>query len=335
MQMSILTLMSKGGKHMDIEKQIENYGIVPLIVLEDVADAKPLGQALVDGGIPLAEVTFRTDAAAEIIKVMSSEVDGLIVGAGTVHNVEQAKLAVDNGATFIVTPGMNPSIVEWCLDNNIACVPGCVNPADIEYALSKGLKTLKFFPAEAYGGVKTLKALAGPYSAIKFMPTGGVSEKNMNEYLSLSNVCAIGGSFTTPADMVKNKDWAGITRKCKELTTATLNFQIEHVGINSENEQEAKNTVETLASLFNLPIIDHEACHFAGSMFEVMKNPFKGTNGHICITTSSVTRAMHYFSNKGIEFDIDSSTKYDKNGNIIVVYFKQEIGGFAFHLKQK
>lgn len=200
-----------------VEKIFETK-LVPLVVLEDENDAVPLAKALVRGGIPIAEVTFRTEAAKAVIRRMSQEVPEILVGAGTVHNVSQAAEAVEAGAKFIVTPGFNRAVVEWCQSEKIDVVPGTVVPSDLEQALEFGLSFCKFFPAEAYGGVKTLKALAGPYADIKFMPTGGVNEKNWKEYLALGNVAAVGGSFMVPTELVKKKDWDGIAEICRKLT---------------------------------------------------------------------------------------------------------------------
>lgn len=198
-----------------VVEKIFEVKMVPLVVLEDENDAVPMAKALVEGGIPIAEVTFRTKAAKAVIEKMSREVPEILVGAGTVHNVEQAADAVEAGAEFIVTPGFNREVVEWCLEREIDVVPGTVTPSDLEQALSMGLSFCKFFPAEAYGGIKTLKALAGPYADIKFMPTGGINETNWKDYLALDNVAAIGGSFMVPMSMVKEKNWDGIKEICK------------------------------------------------------------------------------------------------------------------------
>lgn len=200
----------------DVLQIIENTRFVPLVVLEDADDAAPFGQALVDGGIPIAEVTFRTAAAEETIRRMR-QIPGLLVGAGTVHNIAQAEAAVKAGAQFIVTPGMNPAVVRWCQEQKVAVVPGTVTPADLEVALELGLSVCKFFPAEAYGGVKTLKALAGPYAGIRFMPTGGVNAQNMADYLALPNVLAVGGSFMAPDSLVKAKKWDEIASLCRSI----------------------------------------------------------------------------------------------------------------------
>lgn len=203
-------------------QKIFDIGLVPLVVLDDANDAVPLAKALVAGGIPVAEVTFRTAAGGDTIYKMAHEVPEIIVGAGTVHDVPHAREAVEKGAKFIVSPGLNPAVVKWCVDNNIDVLPGTVTPSDIETAMSFGLTVCKFFPAEVYGGVKTLKALAGPFGDIKFMPTGGVNENNMNDYLALPNVAAIGGSFMLPNKLVKAKQWDEITALCKSIVAKNI-----------------------------------------------------------------------------------------------------------------
>lgn len=200
-------------------QKIFDLKLVPLVVLDDAADAVTMAKALVEGGIPVAEVTFRTDAAADVIRAMAEQVPEILVGAGTVHTVTQAQTAVKAGAKFIVTPGFQPDVVRWCVEHQVDIVPGTAVPSDIEQAISFGLSVCKFFPAEAYGGVKTLKALKGPYADIRFMPTGGVSLDNMNDYLALSNVAAVGGSFMTPSAAVKAKDWAKVTEACRTALT--------------------------------------------------------------------------------------------------------------------
>lgn len=200
-------------------QKIFDLKLVPLVVLDNAADAVPMAKALVEGGIPVAEVTFRTDAAADVIRAMAEQVPEILVGAGTVHTVAQAQTAVKAGAKFIVTPGFQPDVVRWCVEHQVDIVPGTAVPSDIEQAISFGLSVCKFFPAEAYGGVKTLKALKGPYADIRFMPTGGVSLDNMNDYLALSNVAAVGGSFMTPSAAVKAKDWAKVTEACRTALT--------------------------------------------------------------------------------------------------------------------
>ena len=193
--------------------------IVPVVVLEDAKDAKPLAKALVNGGLPCAEVTFRTKAAAESIKIMTTEYPDMLVGAGTVLTTAQVDLAVESGAKFIVSPGFDPEIVDYCLSKDIPVFPGCVTPSEVAQAVKRGLKVVKFFPAGQFGGVATIKALAAPYVGLKFMPTGGVNAKNLEEYLNCSSIIACGGSWMVKGDMIKAGEFDKIEAMTKEAVT--------------------------------------------------------------------------------------------------------------------
>ena len=186
----------------DVLQRIGELGVVPVIAIENAADAPKLGQALLDGGLPCAEITFRTAAAAEAIKLMTAECPDVLVGAGTVMTVDQAKRASEAGAKFIVTPGFDEDVVAWCIEHDMPVTPGVVTPTEINMALKKGLNVVKFFPAEASGGVKTLKAIAAPYQGIKFIPTGGITAGNLADYLSLKSVLACGGSWMVTKDLI-------------------------------------------------------------------------------------------------------------------------------------
>ena len=181
--------------------EIARRRIVPVIALDRAADALPLADALIDGGLPVAEVTFRTAAAVDAIRAMRDH-GGLLVGAGTVLNVDTAKRAVDAGAQFVVSPGFNPKTVAWCLGQGITIVPGCSSATDLEAAVDHGLSVVKFFPAEAVGGLKLLKALAAPYSMLRFMPTGGITPDNLRAYLAFAPVIACGGSWMVTRDLL-------------------------------------------------------------------------------------------------------------------------------------
>jgi 2-dehydro-3-deoxyphosphogluconate aldolase / (4S)-4-hydroxy-2-oxoglutarate aldolase len=196
--------------------RIKAAGIVPVIKLEKAADARPLGQALLDGGLPVAEVTFRTAAAPEAIRVMRQECPALLVGAGTVTTLQQVEAAVAAGASFAVSPGFNPRIVDACLAKGLPMVPGVNSPSQVEQGLERGLTLLKFFPAEASGGVKMLKALHGPYAEVSFMPTGGVDPSNLGSYLALSYVAAVGGSWMVKDELMAAGRWAEISTLCGE-----------------------------------------------------------------------------------------------------------------------
>ena len=194
-----------------LEKVFET-GIVPVVVLNNVEDAVPLAGALLKGGIDFMEITFRTECAAECISVISKEVPDMTVGAGTVLNVEQAKLAVDCGAKFIVSPGLDEATVKWAIENDVPVIPGTVTPTEIMKAISLGLKVVKFFPADVYGGIKAIKALSAPFGQVKFLPTGGVSEANLNEFAANKSVIAVGGSWVCKKDDILNHDWEKITK---------------------------------------------------------------------------------------------------------------------------
>ncbi|MBR4981545.1 MAG: bifunctional 4-hydroxy-2-oxoglutarate aldolase/2-dehydro-3-deoxy-phosphogluconate aldolase [Lachnospiraceae bacterium] len=197
-------------------EQIQKIGIIPVVVLDDAKDAEPLAKALCEGGLPCAEVTFRTEAAEECIRIMSEKFPEMFVGAGTVLTTEQVDRAVAAGAKFIVSPGLNPRIVKYCVEKGIVITPGCANASDMEQALENGLEVVKFFPAEPAGGLNMIKALAAPYVGLKFMPTGGISPKNVRDYLAYNRIIACGGSWMVKNELVKAGDFAAITELAKE-----------------------------------------------------------------------------------------------------------------------
>lgn len=201
-----------------LEEQFYDYAVVPVVVLDDAEDAAPLAEALVKGGIPCAEVTFRTEAAEESIRIMSEKYPEMLVGAGTVLTTEQVDRAVAAGAKFIVSPGFDPEIVDYCMEKNIPVFPGCVSPSEVAQAVKRGLKVVKFFPAEQAGGLAMLKAMAAPYTMLKFMPTGGINTKNLKEYLGFSKILCCGGSWMVKGDMIKNKEFDKITEITREAT---------------------------------------------------------------------------------------------------------------------
>ena len=197
-------------------RKIGELGIVPVIAIEDANDAPRLGRALLAGGLPCAEITFRTAAAVEAMRAMTATCPDVMVGAGTVLTVAQAEAAKEAGATFVVTPGFDAAVVDWCIENDMPITPGVLTPTEINMALNKGLTVLKFFPAEAGGGVKTLKAIAGPYQDVKFIPTGGISAANLPDYLSLSSVHACGGSWMVKKQLIAEGEFEQITSMCAE-----------------------------------------------------------------------------------------------------------------------
>jgi 2-dehydro-3-deoxyphosphogluconate aldolase/(4S)-4-hydroxy-2-oxoglutarate aldolase len=199
----------------DVLAEIGRRRIIPVIALDDTADAAPLADALVAGGLPVAEVTFRTDAAEASIRTMAQRGD-LLVGAGTVLNADTARRAVDAGARFVVSPGFNPKTVQWCLDNKVTVIPGVATPTDVEQALDHGVTVVKFFPAEAFGGLKTLRAIAAPYGMMRFVPTGGISAENLDKYLTFPKVIACGGSWMVTKELIAGKQFDKITELSRD-----------------------------------------------------------------------------------------------------------------------
>lgn len=197
-------------------EKIQSMGVVPVVVLADAKDAAPLAKALCEGGLPCAEVTFRTEAAEESIRIMTAQYPKMLVGAGTVVSTEQVERAVKAGAKFIVSPGFDGEVVDYCIEKNIPVFPGCVTPSEIMQAVKRNLKIVKFFPAEQYGGVDTIKALAAPYAGIKFMPTGGINIKNLENYLSCDKIVACGGSWMVKGELIKAGEFEKIKSLVKE-----------------------------------------------------------------------------------------------------------------------
>ena len=210
----------------EVLERIQEIGIVPVVVLNDAKDAEPLAQALCNGGLPCAEVTFRTDAAEESIRIMSEKFPNMLIGAGTVLTTDQVDRVVAAGAKFIVSPGLNPRIVKYCVEKGILITPGCTNPSDIEQALENGLEVVKFFPAEPAGGLKMIKAMAAPYVGVKFMPTGGINATNVREYLAYDRILACGGSWMVKGSLVD----AGEFDKIEELTREAVEIVKESRG---------------------------------------------------------------------------------------------------------
>ena len=202
----------------EVLMKIGQMGIVPVVVLNDVKNSVPLAQSLINGGLPCAEVTFRTEAAQESIAEISKNFPQMFVGAGTVLTTEQVDRAVDAGAKFIVSPGFNPKVVEYCIKKGYPVTPGIMTPTELEMALEFGLDVVKFFPAENAGGLKMIKAMAAPYTKMKFMPTGGINPQNVREYLQCDKILACGGSWMVKGDLINSGNFAEIEKLTKEAS---------------------------------------------------------------------------------------------------------------------
>ena len=210
------------GKVVD---RIHALGVIPVVKIEDAQLAGQLGKALLEGHLPCAEITFRTEAAEEAIRILSSEHPDILVGAGTVLSVEQASSALEAGARFIVSPGFDPELVDWCLERQVAVMPGVATPTEITMALKKGLRVLKFFPAEVLGGVKALKALGGPFVGVSFVPTGGVNASNLAEYLSLDMVHSCGGSWVAKGSLISGGAFDESARRARAAVEIATQYR--------------------------------------------------------------------------------------------------------------
>lgn len=316
-------------------KELYLIGLVPVIKIEDPADAVPLAKALMDGGLPAAEITFRTKCAAEAIKNITDTYPDMLVGAGTVLTTEQVDAALAAGSRFLVSPGLNPKVTAYALSKGATMLPGISNPSDIEAALELGLTTVKFFPAEAAGGLKMLKAMSAPYGQLRFMPTGGINADNLLDYLRFGKIIACGGSFMVKDDLVREKKWDEITALTKNAVKVMLGLEFVHMGINNDSADAAAKGARLFSDMFGMPVRETSKSFFAGDAFEFMNKKGPGRCGHIAIRTNFVDRAMAYFERMGFEFDPASIQYDDKTGKPKFAYFRDEVCGFAIHLLQK
>lgn len=288
----------------ELIEELGHIGIVPVIKIDEAEKALPLAQALLAGGIPCAEITFRTDAGAEAIRRIRRGLPELLVGAGTILSTEQVDRAVDAGAKFIVSPGFNPRVVAHCVNRGIPITPGCAGPSDMEAALETGLEVVKFFPAEQSGGLAYIKAVAAPFPGLKFMPTGGISAANIASYLTYEKIHACGGSWMATAELINAGNFDAITALCKEAVQKAHGFSLCHIGLNAADEAQAQKA----AALF-------ESCFaFSG-----------GAGGQIVIAVNSVKRARAYLERAGLVFT------GEKGG----LRARGEIAGHAVELVQK
>jgi 2-dehydro-3-deoxyphosphogluconate aldolase/(4S)-4-hydroxy-2-oxoglutarate aldolase len=317
-----------------IIETISKNGIIPVVKFGKADDAVPTARALSEGGLECIEVTFRTDCAGEAIKQITDEFPEVLVGAGTVLTKRQVDQATSSGASFIVSPGFNPSIVEYCQEQNIPVIPGCSGPSDIERALDLGLSTVKLFPAEVIGGINMVKALSGPYPQMTYIPTGGINEGNLASYLGNSKVIACGGSWMMKDEYIAKSEYDKITAASKAAVDIMLGFEFGHMGINGKDPADADGIASFFNRVFAFVNSVGNSSIISSQSVEITKEPLLGEKGHIGIKTNSIPRAMHYLRKKGVAFD-EPTAKYDGKGMIKAIYLQGEIGGFAVHLIQK
>ena len=318
---------------MDILNKLSAAGVVPVVVIENAKDAVPTAEAMLRGGIDVMEITLRTAAAPDAIRAVSENCPKMLVGAGTVITLEQCKQAVDCGASFIVSPGFNREVVVWCVEHDIAVTPGCVTPTEIMEAMELGLKVLKFFPANVYGGLGAMKALSGPFGGIKFIPTGGVNAQNLAEYISAPFIHAVGGSWVCPKADISAGHFEKITQLCREARKTVLGFEVAHIGVNCPDAESSLSLCGSFSEAFGFETKLGNSSNFSTSAIEIMKSNYLGEKGHIAIRTNRMETAICELAAKGFQIDPDTA-KY-KGDRMIAVYLRQEFGGFAVHLLQK
>lgn len=318
---------------MDILNKLSAAGVVPVVVIENAKDAVPTAEAMLRGGIDVMEITFRTAAAPDAIRAVSENCPKMLVGAGTVITLEQCKQAVDCGASFIVSPGFNREVVAWCVEHDIAVTPGCVTPTEIMEAMELGLKVLKFFPANVYGGLGAMKALSGPFGGIKFIPTGGVNAQNLAEYISAPFIHAVGGSWVCPKADISAGHFEKVTQLCREARKTVLGFEVAHIGVNCLDAESSLSLCGSFSEAFGFETKLGNSSNFSTSAIEIMKSNYLGEKGHIAIRTNRMEAAICELAAKGFQIDPDTA-KY-KGDRMIAVYLRQEFGGFAVHLLQK
>lgn len=318
---------------MDVLNRLAMAGVVPVVVLDRAEDAVPTAKALLAGGIDVMEITFRTAAAADAIRAVSEGCPEMLVGAGTVITLEQCKKAVEQGARFIVAPGFDSEVVSWCVEHDVPVTPGCVTPTEIMAAMKLGLKVVKFFPANVYGGLSAMKALSGPFGGIKFIPTGGVNAQNLAEYVSAPFVHAVGGSWVCPKADIAAGNFEQITTLCREARRSILGFEVAHIGINCPDGDASEAVCGELKAAFGFPMKAGNSSNFSTSAIEVMKSNYLGRQGHIAIRTNRIDVAIAELEKAG--YAVDMATAKYKGDRMIAVYLKQEFGGFAVHLLQK
>ena len=298
----------------------------------------PLAEAMYKGGIRLLEITYSADGSvsdedtASNIKMLAEHFEGrMFIGAGTVLTTEQVDRAIAAGAQFIVSPGFNPVVVQYCIEKGIVITPGISSPSEIEQAIMFGLEVVKFFPAEASGGLAKIKAMAAPYTAMKFMPTGGINAKNINSYLDCDKILACGGSWMVKDTLINEGKFDEIEALTKEAVANMLGFKLAHLAINCEDEQKAKAVADMFTLCFNFSQREIPVSYFCTEEIEVMKFNGRGTMGHIAVKTNYMDKAVAYLERKGIALDYESA-QYDEKGNMTFIYIKDEFGGFAVHL---
>lgn len=325
--------------------KIQKISIVPAVVLDDAQNAIPLANSLFKGGIPCAVIGFNTEAAEEAVRMISEKFPQMTIGSGEVLNAEDARRAVDAGADFIACPDFDLDLIQYCIDRNVPVIPRVSGSDDIEAAHSLGLEAVSFLSDSLSDSTITLQRMSGLYPGMKFMPeftsdfvSGSLSEdalsaKTAGLYPEPDNILACTVKGITKQKWIQEGAFNRIECLAKETVRALMRFEVSHIGINCGSDEKAEETAGIFEKMFGFTKKSGPTSVYAGAFLECMKPPHFGTNGHIAITANSIVRAKAYFETIGYEFN-ENSAKFD-NGRMIVIYFKEEIGGFAVHIVQK
>lgn len=320
---------------MSITQILGQYGLIPVVVINDKNKAVAVANALELAELPVMEVTLRTPDGLGAIENIRAAKPDYILGAGTVLTLEQCKAAVAAGASYIVSPGINREIVDWCLSSGVDVIPGGVTPTEVELALAAGLRVVKFFPASTYGGINGCKALFGPYAStgIKFVPTGGINLSNLADYADKPFIHAVGGGWLVPVEDIDNENYSRITENAAQAVAKLLDFELVHVGINQPDAAAAQTLGREFAKAFGWGVRNCDSSVFTDSFVEIMKQPGRGAMGHLAVRTNNVDRAIFYLTKRGYEICPESVRK--KKDRTTSAYLQKEFGGFAVHLLQR
>jgi len=309
----------------EIAAKLSRIGIIPSIKFNDVTEAQKAFKIFHGNGIGVVQIDFSAEFTKETVEQLIKAYPDIIIGAGTILNIKQAAAAIDAGALFITSNGLNEEVVRYCLSRGTFVIPGISSPTEIETALALGVDILKFTPAAQCGGFEMIKVLSLMYPQVSFIPSGSITKDNMNSYLAIPKVIAVNIGFAI------NPDYEAALLEVRSYVDKMLDFSLRHIGMNCADEEVATETSEKLLNSFSFGRRDAGVSYFMAESFELMKAIGRGTYGHIAIATPDVDRAVYYLEHRGVKFDY-TTVKYDKDNKLFFVYLEDEIAGFAYHL---
>lgn len=315
-----------------VSGKLSDIGIVPVITgITDLEECENLAGALVAGGIPVMEITFRMERAESYIRYLRECHPEILVGAGTVLTVEQARTAIDAGAQFLVSPGLNKAVVRCAGEAGVEMLPGIATPSELEQAMEMGLRCVKFFPAEQAGGVGAIKAMSGPYRDVRFVPTGGINLGNLADYFACESVAACGGTYMLGKHLQRH-EWEEISALCRRSVQTMLGLRLSHIGICPTSREDAGELARQAAVLLGMDVKkDGGDALLVGEGIKVMRH---GGRGHIAYSTPCLERAVRYLNAVGCRF-LEASERCDDRGMLAEIAFEQDIAGFEVRLVQK